>query len=359
MLEQIVERMPKLLETESTLKVVLCCGSGGLAEFLEKSEAWQAVAQGTARCGRPVRLKHTLNLLHYAAFRAVILTGTVSGAAELLGRSQPAVSRLLDKLEYELGVSLFDRRRGQVTPTPAANLLLDEIERAYLSLESLSNFASRLASWEGGEISIAVMPALGISYVPQLLAEFRKDWPKTKVTLNVRMSMKIEEWAAAQAIDFGLAETPFRRSGFRTEVFSNTPYIAAVPKDHPLADRTRLGPADLRQGPFISWTSFVSARHLLDQALLSSSVKVDAAYETTFSISAYEMVRQGIGIAIIDPYTAAEQQDPSVKLIPFEPKIPFNVALIRPETRIANPAADALLELMAAKRDKLLARLPF
>jgi hypothetical protein len=47
-----------------------------------------------------------------------------------------------------------------------------------------------------------------------------------------------------------------------------------------------------------------------------------------------------------------------VKLIPFSPKIPFNVALLRPESRAANPAADALLELMAEKRDRLIAQLP-
>jgi DNA-binding transcriptional LysR family regulator len=303
-------------------------------------------------------MKSTLNLLHYSAFRAIMLTGTVSGAAELLGRSQPAVSRLLDRLEYELGVSLFERRKGLVTPTPIAHLLLDEIERAYVSLDALSSFAARLASGEDGEISIAVMPALGINFVPHLLADFRKGWPKAKVTLNVRMSVKIEEWAAAQQIDFGLAETPFRRSGFRTEIFSDAPYIAAVPRDHPLADRSRLGPVDLASGPFISWTPFVSARHLLDQALQSSSVKVDAAYETTFSVSAYEMVKQGIGIAIIDPYTAVEQLDDRVRLIPFAPKIPFNVALLRPESRAPNPAADALLELMADKRDRILERLP-
>src|SRR5690606_18748124 len=128
---------------------------------------------------------------------------------------QPAVSRLLDKLENELGVSLFERRRGQVTPTAVAHLLLDEIARAFVSLEALNNFAARLADGEGGEVNLAVMPALGITFVPHLLSHFRTRWPKTKVVLNVRLSAKIEEWAAAQQIDFGLAETPFKRSGFR------------------------------------------------------------------------------------------------------------------------------------------------
>ena len=71
-----------------------------------------------------------MNLIHFSAFRAVMLTGTVSGAAELIGRSQPAVSRLLDKLELELGVTLFERRKGLITPTSTAHLLLDEVDRA-------------------------------------------------------------------------------------------------------------------------------------------------------------------------------------------------------------------------------------
>jgi DNA-binding transcriptional LysR family regulator len=299
-----------------------------------------------------------MNLLYFSAFRAVMLTGTVSGAAELLGRSQPAVSRLLDKLEDELGVVLFERRRGLVTPTSVAHLLLDEIERAYVSLETLKTFAARVAEGESSRIATAMMPALGITFVPQLLATFSKDWPNTRILLNVRLSMKVEEWAAAQQIDFGLAEIPLKRSGFRTEIFSDTPYIAAVPSSHPLADKSHLGPADLVGVPHIGWTSFTSAGQLIAQAFRSSGVKLDMAYETTVSATAYEMVKQGIGVALIDPYTAVKLLDDRVRLIPFSPTIPFNVALLRPESRPANRAADALLDLMATERDLLMAQLP-
>ena len=300
-----------------------------------------------------------MNLLHFEAFRAVMLAGTVSGAAELLGRSQPAVSRLLDRLEYELGVTLFERRRGLISPTPMAHLLLDEVERAFVSLDVLRAAASRLARGEGAPINLAVMPALGINFMPQVLAKFREGWPKTKVILNVLMSVKVEEWAAAQQIDFGLAEIPFKRSGFDTEIFSRVPYVAAVPRGHPLADRERLGPGDLKDGPFISWTSFVSARQLLDQALESNNVRMDATYETTFSATAYEMVKCGIGVAVIDPYTAVQQLDDRVVLLPFAPAIPFNVALLRPQSRRLDPASDALLEQIAQERNAVLARLPF
>ncbi len=299
-----------------------------------------------------------MNMLYFSAFRAVMLTGTVSAAAELLGRSQPAVSRLLDKLEKELGVTLFERRKGLVTPTSVAQLLLDEIERAYVSLDSLKRFAARVAEGESSRISTAVMPALGITFVPQLLAEFQKGWPDTKIILNVRLSAKIEEWAAAQQIDFGLAEIPFRRSGFRTEMFSDTPYIAAVPADHPFADKARLGPADFARVPYVSWVPFTAAGQLVAQAFHSSGVTHDAAYETTFSATAYELVKQGLGVALIDPYTAVKAFDERVRLIPFAPTIPFNVALLRPESRPANRAVDALLDLMATERDRLMTQLP-
>jgi DNA-binding transcriptional LysR family regulator len=299
-----------------------------------------------------------MNLLYLSAFRAVMLTGTVSAAAELLGRSQPAVSRLLDKLEKELGVSLFERRRGLITPTSVAHILLDEIERAYVSLERLRSFASRTAEGESSRIDIAVMPALALGFIPRLLCKFRRDWPNTKVSLNVTLSGKVEEWAASQQIDFGLAETPFRRSGFKTEIFSDTPYIAAVPADHPLAAKSSLGPADVVGAPFISWAPFTSAGQLLAQAFRSTGVALDAFCETNVSAAAYEMVKNGGGVALIDPYTAAGGLDDRVRLVPFAPTIPFNVALLRPEARPANRAADALVELMTRERDGLMARLP-
>ena len=119
-----------------------------------------------------------------------------------------------------------------------------------------------------------------------------------------------------------------------------------------------LGPADLLKGPFISWTSFVAAGQLVAQAFRSAGVALDAACEVTFSASAYEMVKQGIGVALVDPYTALKQYDDRVRLIPFAPTIPFNVALLRPEARPPSRAVESLLDLLASERDKLMVDLP-
>ncbi len=287
-----------------------------------------------------------------------MLTGTVSGAAEVLGRSQPAVSRLLDRLEAELGLALFERRKGLIRPTAQAHRLLDEVERAYVSLDSLQSLASRLAKGQGNQVSLAVLPALGMSFMPRVIASFRKDWPETRVSLNIRMSPTVEEWAAGQQVDFGFAEMPVRRSGFETDIFSISPYVAAVPSGHVLADRSCLTPQDLHRGPFINWSPFVSARHLLDQVLVTAGVRIEALCETSVSGAAYEMVKQGLGIAIVDPYTAVLQADERIRLVPFRPAIPFNLALLRPALRGVTPAVEHMLSLAKSERDEVLAKVP-
>jgi DNA-binding transcriptional LysR family regulator len=299
-----------------------------------------------------------MNLSYFAAFRAVMLAGTVSGAAQILGRSQPAVSRLLDKLEYELGVQLFERRKGLVTPTPQAHALLTEIERAYVSLDSLRTSALRVAKGEGSHIRVAAMPALGLDFMPSALSQFYSDWPNIKVSLNLRTSPRVEELAAAQQIDFGLAEMAFRRSGFTVELFSSAPYVVAVPENHPLADRSSLGLEDLSRTPFISYSAFAPARHLFDQAAQYAGIETDYICETNFSAPAYAMVKRGLGLAVIDPFTAVLQRCEQVRVVPLVPAVPFKVTLLRPETRPSNPAMDALIERMREVRDKVLSDLP-
>ncbi|KMO28381.1 transcriptional regulator, partial [Methylobacterium tarhaniae] len=97
---------------------------------------------------------------------------------------------------------------------------------------------------------------------------------------------------------------------------------------------------------------------LLPQAFRTSGVPLEARFEAPLSMVVYELVKQGAGIGLVDPYTALTQVDERVRLLRFVPTIPFNVALLRPDTRPTNPAAEALLERMQAERDRLMARFP-
>lgn len=305
-----------------------------------------------------MRNLNSMNLMHFAAFRAVLLTGTVSAAAEILGRSQPAVSRILDRLEHDLGLTLFDRRKGAITPTAEAYLLLEEVERMHNALDSLRSSAERILDGENRSIHVAVLPAIGNTLLPDVVAEFARLHPSTRVSLSVRMSASIEEWAAGGQVDFGIAELPMRRSGFSAETFSDAPYLSVMPKDHPLATREVLTPEDLSKHPIVSWSDFVPMRSLLEQAMNAHGLRLETTYQTNLSATALAMVRNGMGIGLIDPFTAVKLTDASVRVIPFLPRIPFHLVMLTPHGRSKNPVAQAFLEVLSQRRDAALALLP-
>jgi DNA-binding transcriptional LysR family regulator len=298
-----------------------------------------------------------VNLTLFEAFRVTMQTGTISAAAETLGRSQPAVSRMLDRLEAELGIKLFERRKGRVVPTQQAHVLVDEIERAFVSLSSLSDFARRLREGEEAGISIAALPALGLDFMPEVVARFRALRPSARVILNVRMSVSVEAWVAAQQVDLGFAETPFRRSGFETRIFADSHYVAAIPAGHALAGREVVHPADLRGEALISWTAFVSARRMLDDILQGAGVAVRAIYESTMSATMCSMVRLGLGIALVDPFTAWAQRDPSLVYRPLRPALPCRFAQLIPEMRQPIEVTRDFLGCAEEERDRVLAEI--
>src|SRR5690349_18827847 len=94
--------------------------------------SWEALPIG-ARPGYREGGAGQMFIRQLEAFRATMQAGTVSGAAVLLGVSQPAASRLLGRLEKELNLTLFDRTKGRLAPTPEAQILYDQVERTFVS----------------------------------------------------------------------------------------------------------------------------------------------------------------------------------------------------------------------------------
>ncbi len=77
-------------------------------------------------------------------FRATMLHGNLSRAAEVTGSSQPTLSRELARLEQLLGFALFDRVRGRLRPTTRAMALMQEVERSFVGLEHIAARAEEL-----------------------------------------------------------------------------------------------------------------------------------------------------------------------------------------------------------------------
>ena len=159
-----------------------------------------------------------INARQVEAFRAVMVTGSMTSAAELLGVSQPAVSRLIRDFELAVTFRLFERRGNQITPTPEAVSLLSEVERAFVGLARISEHATAIRSHQAGSLRIAALPALAMGALPRFVGRFMRERPNLQIALHGMPSHLVIEAVAAGQADLGYAVGPLERPGYYIEL---------------------------------------------------------------------------------------------------------------------------------------------
>lgn len=278
-----------------------------------------------------------MNLRQVEAFRAVMLTGQMTMAAELMSITQPAVSRLIRDFEHDTRLRLFERRGNQISPTQEAVTLWKEVDRAFVGLGRIATVAEEIARQAAGTLRIAAMPALGNGILPRFLARFLSDKPNLHASLSgLPSSMVIEAVAAGQA-DIGYADGPLDRPGFLIETRSLAAVIA-LPEGHPLCRLEVIHPADLEGQRMISLEPGTIFAMRVEVAL--AGIPRLATLETRLSHTALTLVGERAGIAIIDPTSASEFAGRGVVLRPFGIFIDAGFLVIRSANRSQSDIVD-------------------
>jgi len=116
-----------------------------------------------------------MDFRHIDAFRAVMLTRSSTKAAQLLGTSQPGISRLIADLERTTQLTLFSRERGRLEPTETAVELFGEVQRRYAGLDNIREFALSLRNPDEAIIRAGSVMSFGLGYFARAIAEFHQD----------------------------------------------------------------------------------------------------------------------------------------------------------------------------------------
>ena len=277
------------------------------------------------------------------AFHAVMERGTVTAAAERLGVSQPAVSKILAGLELEIGYPLFTRIKRRLAPTSEARLLAEEATRLYRGLEQVSDVAREIRDLQVGDLHIYSTYSLGRTVLPDVLARFLKRHSKARVIFHVRSSTYINRKMVDQQLDLGFSMMPFDHPSIVTEELSRAPAVCVLPGDHRLARRKVIRPADLRGECFVSFPLDGRMRHLIDAVFEQERIDRRTQIDVYASDEACALVARGVGVSIVDPFTARDYRQDGIAIVPFEPTIRYLFRAMRPRYRKPSRLADAFL----------------
>src|SRR5260363_63635 len=267
-----------------------------------------------------------LGTMHYRqieTFRAVILSGSASRAAELLDITQPAVSRAIAELERSVGFALFDRSGGRLSPTAEARLLFAEVDRAFVGLDRIRAEAARIRDFGAGAIRIASLSAFANTLMPKAIHAFNKRHPGVPVTLQIRASSVVRELVASGSFDLGIAADEVDLNGIHHEHFGRSHGVCALPARDPLVFKDFITPEDIADRPFVALAPEDKARQRLEQVLEKRGVRLRIVVETPSSSTVCALVQAGVGIGMVNPCAAAGFEPLGLVTRPMRPAVEF------------------------------------
>lgn len=285
----------------------------------------------------------SLSLRQLEIIHAVCRHGSVTAAAAALEISQPAVSMVLRDSARATGFALFSRKQGRLQPTTETQVLLPDLLRMFDGVERIDRLLGDIRDTSVGAVHIAVTPTLADNLLPRAIARFQVALPRIGLTLRTMDNLSVVEAVAQERVDFGLVLTPLGEPAARLVPLCTGALIVVVPPGHALAGRPSVTPQDLAPYPLISFSRNLPLGHLVETAFRRAGVSRRIGLEVNQSSVACALVREGVGVAVIDPFLLTGALDRGVVAIRLMPPTIVTAQALVPREGGLSRAATMLL----------------
>ncbi len=250
-------------------------------------------------------------------------------AAEACFVSQPTLSVAIRKLEDELGVQLFERSHSDVSVTPVGERIVEQAQRVLEQTNMLREIARQGTDPLAGPLRVGVIYTIGPYLLPRLIRRVIADTPQMPLILQENFTVKLLEALRQGDLDVAILADPFADQGLMTQAVYDEPFLVAVPRHHPWADRAAVSSDELkRETMLLLGTGHCFRDHVLEVCPeLSRFSQASAGIQKTFEGSSLETIRHmvaaGIGITVLPVMARGEAGDDSLlRYLPFDPPAP-------------------------------------
>ncbi|MET7864849.1 LysR family transcriptional regulator [Micromonospora taraxaci] len=259
-----------------------------------------------------------LHQLRY--FVAVAEVRHFTQAADIVGITQPSLSKQIHALEADLGAPLFERVRGNIALTAAGEVLLPLATRILADVETATREVQELVGLRRGRVRLGATPSLATSLAPPVLRRFRDAHPTIDLRVEEGGSQDLVRDLLRGDLDLALIIMPAQGAdpGLRVDPILRESLVVASVDEVPTASATGdLRITDLRDLPMVMFREGYDLRDATIQACR------EAGFEPSFAVDGGEMdavlsfVEAGLGIALVPGIVLARR--PGVRITPLAP----------------------------------------
>lgn len=258
-----------------------------------------------------------MTLRQVEVIRAVMMAGTIQGAAKLLNVSAPGISRLVKYTESSLGIRLFERKGGLFVPSAEAEAIFEMIHQVYRQMENLNGAVGALRKGEDVRLSFASAPSIAQFIAARAIRGVRQRFPDLFIDLNI---LKIEETTDYLLLDRGefvIMSSAVDNPALSCEPLARGRLVAIVPDGHPLAAKATISVHDLAAEDFVGVHPDDPYGAALAKPFRDAGITPRYTMRGRFAQTVVSLVRHGLGVAVIDEFSVAEVYLPGVTRRPL------------------------------------------
>ncbi len=268
------------------------------------------------------------------AFRHVMITGTVTAAAESLAVTQPAVSRLIADLEASLDFKLFERVKGRLLPTSNALRFYQGVENYFQGIDRLDRIAKQIRTQSQADLRVCGTPALSTCLLPQTVERFQAHHPDVHLSIESLSSSEILSRLQMHMADLALTLAFPEVAGIAQELLLEARHVCAVHRSHPLAEKEVVTPEDFADEDVLSILPSGSISwSRVEQVFKDAGVSHRKRIGVQNSHTGYSLVAARLAIALIEPFAARTWLNQGVVVRPFLPAVRFRYVLAYPQSQ--------------------------
>lgn len=266
-----------------------------------------------------------MNLRHIEIFHAVYVNGSVSAAARALNVSQPSVSKMLRHAESLLGFDLFQRTNGGLVPTEDAHALFTHVSEIQDRVHAMREAGRNLKRGIGGVLRVSALPSLALGAVPTAVAEFLRRHDNVQFDLQTVHHDDLLRKLYERETDIAIAyEVPAAAPiGNR---WLGEGELVLLYREEDMPDAPKSVELDVLRGrPFISLAASGPIGSLFSQEVERRALELDEIVSARTFYIACALVREGVGMTVVDNFTAQAWMSPGLSMRPLKPRLTFDI----------------------------------
>ena len=229
-----------------------------------------------------------------------------SRAAEELHISAPAISMQIKEMEADMGVILFIRESKKISLTTAGEYFLIYARRVSSTLIEANSMMERLRGTEVKALKIGLVSTAKY-FLPQMLLEFKKDYPNLQIKIEVRNRQQLVELLRDGELDIAIMGQPPKEIDTRVEAFARHPHVFVSGIQNPLAGKVNIMPEALNQFEIISRESGSGTRSLMENYFTEHQISPIVSMEMSSNETIKQAVMADLGLSFVSLHTIGNE----------------------------------------------------